>query len=85
MESGNQRSIQLTLRHFTDERDVQRGCAWVLYEHTFARDNRHVRHISRRERAFELIELGEGFEPVFNRFYRETIGWDGKDPVRSFI
>ncbi len=33
----------------------------------------------------ELIELGEGFEPVFNRFYRETIGWDGKDPVRSFI
>ena len=33
----------------------------------------------------ELIELGDGFEPVFNRFYRSTIGWDGEDPVRSFI
>ena len=33
----------------------------------------------------ELIELGEGFEPAFNRFYRATIGWDGQDPVRSFI
>ncbi len=33
----------------------------------------------------ELIELGGAFEPVFNGFYRATIGWDGKDPVRSFI
>jgi hypothetical protein len=33
----------------------------------------------------ELIELGGAFEPVFNNFYRATIGWDGKDPVRSFI
>jgi hypothetical protein len=33
----------------------------------------------------ELIELNEGFEPVFNRFYRETIGWNGRDPVRSFV
>jgi hypothetical protein len=33
----------------------------------------------------ELIELGGGFEPVFSRFYRESIGWDGADPVRSFI
>jgi hypothetical protein len=33
----------------------------------------------------ELIELGGAFEPVFNSFYRATIGWDGKDPVRSFI
>jgi hypothetical protein len=33
----------------------------------------------------ELIELGGAFEPVFSRFYRESIGWDGKDPVRSFI
>ncbi len=33
----------------------------------------------------ELIELGGGFEPVFTRFYRASIGWDGADPVRSFI
>ena len=33
----------------------------------------------------ELIELGGGFEPVFSRFYRASIGWDGADPVRSFI
>lgn len=33
----------------------------------------------------ELIELGGEFEPLFNSFYRATIGWDGKDPVRSFI
>ena len=26
-----------------------------------------------------------GFEPVFSRFYRASIGWDGADPVRSFI
>ena len=33
----------------------------------------------------ELIELGSGFEPVFSKFYRASIGWDGADPVRSFI
>jgi hypothetical protein len=33
----------------------------------------------------ELIELGAGFEAVFSRFYRASIGWDGEDPVRSFI
>jgi len=33
----------------------------------------------------ELIELGGAFEPVFSRFYRASIGWDGADPVRSFI
>jgi hypothetical protein len=33
----------------------------------------------------EFIELGGAFEPVFNRFYRASIGWDGEDPVRSFI
>jgi len=33
----------------------------------------------------ELIELGGAFEEVFGRFYRASIGWDGKDPVRSFI
>lgn len=32
----------------------------------------------------ELIELGASFDPVFSRFYRATIGWDGKDPVRPF-
>lgn len=33
----------------------------------------------------ELIELGPGFEPVFNRFYRASIGWDGSEPVRAFL
>jgi hypothetical protein len=33
----------------------------------------------------ELIELGGGFEEVFGRFYRESLAWDGKDPIRSFI
>ncbi len=33
----------------------------------------------------ELIELGGAFEPVFSKFYRASIGWDGKDSVRSFI
>ncbi len=33
----------------------------------------------------ELIELGESFDPIFSRFYRATIGWDGKDPVRPFL
>jgi glyoxalase/bleomycin resistance protein/dioxygenase superfamily protein len=33
----------------------------------------------------ELIELGAGFEPTFNRFYRASIGWDGQVPVRSFL
>lgn len=33
----------------------------------------------------ELIELGEQFEKTFNRFYRPSIGWDGRDPVRPFV
>lgn len=33
----------------------------------------------------ELIELGASFDAVFGRFYRESIAWDGTDPVRSFI
>lgn len=33
----------------------------------------------------ELIELGGAFEEVFGRFYRASLGWDGKDPVRPFI
>jgi len=33
----------------------------------------------------ELIELGADFEPTFNRFYRASIGWDGQDPIRSFL
>lgn len=32
----------------------------------------------------ELIELGAAFDDVFGRFYRATIEWDGKDPVRTF-
>jgi hypothetical protein len=33
----------------------------------------------------ELIELGAAFDPVFSRFYRATIGWDGVEPVRAFV
>ncbi len=32
----------------------------------------------------ELIELGADFEPIFTGFYRASLGWDGKDPVRPF-
>jgi Glyoxalase/Bleomycin resistance protein/Dioxygenase superfamily len=32
----------------------------------------------------ELIELGASFEPMFTGFYRASLGWDGKDPVRPF-
>ena len=33
----------------------------------------------------ELIELGAAFEALFSKFYRASIGWDGEEPVRSFI
>jgi hypothetical protein len=33
----------------------------------------------------EFIELGASFDPIFGRFHRASIGWDGKDPVRSFL
>lgn len=33
----------------------------------------------------ELIELGGAFDEVFSRFYRASIGWDGSEPIRSFI
>lgn len=32
----------------------------------------------------ELIETGADFEPIFTGFYRASLGWDGKDPVRLF-
>lgn len=33
----------------------------------------------------EFIELGAAFDPIFGQFYRATIAWDGKDPIRSFL
>jgi hypothetical protein len=32
----------------------------------------------------EVIELGASFDPVFSRFYRATIGWEGDEAVRPF-
>jgi hypothetical protein len=32
----------------------------------------------------ELIELGADFERIFTGFYRASLGWDGKDPIRPF-
>jgi hypothetical protein len=32
----------------------------------------------------ELIKLGADFEPIFTGFYRASLGWDGRDPVRPF-
>jgi hypothetical protein len=32
----------------------------------------------------ELIELGTDFEPMFTGFYRASLGWDGKLPLRPF-
>lgn len=33
----------------------------------------------------ELVEVNDIMEPVFTRFYQASLGWDGTDPVRSFI
>ena len=33
----------------------------------------------------ELIEIGPEMERVFTGFYRASLGWDGTDPVRSFL
>lgn len=33
----------------------------------------------------ELIELGASFDSVFSRMYRAAIGWEGSDPLRSFM
>jgi hypothetical protein len=33
----------------------------------------------------ELIELGASFDSIFSRMYRASIGWDGSDPIRSFM
>jgi hypothetical protein len=36
--------------------------------------------------AYVVADIHAGaFEPVFSRFYRASIGWDGSEPVRSFI
>ena len=32
----------------------------------------------------ELITATEAMEEVFTRFWRASLGWDGKDPVRPF-
>jgi len=33
----------------------------------------------------ELIEVTEGVEALFQRFYQSSIDWDGSDPVRPFF
>lgn len=33
----------------------------------------------------ELIEVNDIMEQVFTRFYQASLGWDGSDPVRSFV
>ena len=32
----------------------------------------------------ELIEMDEGTDVAFTRFYAASLGWDGSDPVRPF-
>lgn len=33
----------------------------------------------------ELISATEGMETAFTRFWQASVGWDGRDPVRSFL
>jgi hypothetical protein len=33
----------------------------------------------------ELITATDGMEQAFTRFWRASVGWDGSDPVRSFL
>lgn len=33
----------------------------------------------------ELIEVDEATDVAFTRFYAASLGWDGSDPVRSFV
>ena len=46
---------------------------------------RFVADLAARRIAGLVIELGGAFEEVFGRFYRASLGWDGQDPIRSFI
>jgi Glyoxalase/Bleomycin resistance protein/Dioxygenase superfamily len=32
----------------------------------------------------ELIEMDEATDTAFTRFYAESLGWDGSDPIRPF-
>jgi hypothetical protein len=32
----------------------------------------------------ELIPATPGFDEMFTRFWRTTVGWNGEDPVRPF-
>lgn len=33
----------------------------------------------------ELIPVNEGMDTHFTRFWQASVGWDGSDPVRSFL
>jgi hypothetical protein len=33
----------------------------------------------------EIIELDDPTDVVFTRFYAASLGWDGSDPIRSFV
>jgi len=33
----------------------------------------------------ELIELDDATDATFSRFYAASLGWDGADPIRSFL
>jgi hypothetical protein len=72
------------------ERDIERfqAAGHDLVFHAGVPSGGHVAYMDTTAELpgyVELIELGGGFEPVFSKFYRATIGWDGTDPVRSFI
>jgi len=72
------------------DRDVERfkaaGCGLGFYERVpsggrvaYMDTTAHLAGMT------ELIELGASFDAIFGRMYRETIAWDGKDLVRSFL
>lgn len=72
------------------DRDVERyrawGCELAFYERVPSGGRvAYMDTTAYLAGMTELIELGASFDAIFGRMYRETIGWDGKDLVRSFM
>jgi hypothetical protein len=64
---------------------VDRGCEIAFYAETNI-PNRNAYIDTRGELPFfiELIEATPNLEAIFGRVYHDSIGWDGKNPVRDF-
>ena len=38
-----------------------------------------------RDGFIELLPVTPGMDETFTRFWKASLGWDGNDPVRSFL